>query len=242
MTGESAERVRSMVWRVTSFDRYRDTYVDRLERATGGVGDPQLFTEVKARLLLGAAGRLLGSPADLSVLDVGCGPGLTDAFLTGSFGAVTGVDISQQMVERAREINPSASYERYDGTRLPFESGSFDLAFAICVLHHVERLDRSAFAAEVARVTRPGGIVAILEHNPLNPLTRVVVSRCEFDKGVELVGMRETKRLLQGTGAAVVESGYFLFFPWHARVFRRAEAALGLVPLGAQYVVAARRS
>ena len=95
-----------MVLRVTSFDRYGDTYVEQLERATGGVGDPQLFAEVKARLLLGAASRLLGSPADLSVLDVGCGPGLTDAFLTGRFGSVAGVDVSQRMVERAREANP----------------------------------------------------------------------------------------------------------------------------------------
>ena len=156
--------------------------------------------------------------------------------------SVAGVDVSQRMVERAREANPSASYECYDGRRLPFEAGSFDLAFAICVLHHVERLERSAFAAEVARVTRPGGIVAILEHNPVNPLTRVVVSRCEFDEGVELVGMRDTKRLLEGAGTGVVESSYFLFFPWHARVLRRVEGALGSLPLGAQYAVAARRS
>jgi SAM-dependent methyltransferase len=231
-----------MVCRVTSFDRYGDSYLEQVERATGGVGDPTLFTEIKAQLLIGTAVRLLGSPADLSVLDVGCGPGLTDGYLTGRFGSVTGVDISKQMVERAREANPTASYESYDGTRLPFETGSFDLAFAICVLHHVEPPERPAFAAEVARVARPGGIVAILEHNPINPLTRVVVSRCEFDQGVELVGMRQTKRLLAGAGADVIESGYFLFFPWHARIFRRAEGALGSLPLGAQYLVAARRS
>jgi SAM-dependent methyltransferase len=226
---------------VTAFDRYGDTYIEKLERAIRGVGDPELFTEVKARLLLRAAGGLLGPPAGLSVLDVGCGPGLTDSFLTGKFGSVAGVDISSRMVERARQANPSASYENYDGRRLPFRTGSFDLAFAICVLHHVERPDRSGFAAELARVTRPSGIVAILEHNPLNPLTRVVVSRCEFDEGVELVGMRETKRVLAAAGADAVESRYILFFPWHPQLFRRAESALGSVPLGAQYIVSARR-
>jgi SAM-dependent methyltransferase len=226
---------------VTAFDRYGDTYIEQLERATGGVGDPELFTEVKARLLLHAADRLLGPPGDLSVLDVGCGPGLTDSFLTGRFGSVAGVDVSMPMVERARQANPSASYECYDGRRLPFETGSFDLTFAICVLHHVERPDRPAFAAEAARVTRRGGIVAILEHNPLNPLTRLVVSRCEFDEGVELVGMREAERLLARAGADAAESRYILFFPWHSRVFRRAEGALGSVPLGAQYMVSARR-
>jgi SAM-dependent methyltransferase len=226
---------------VTAFDRYGDTYIEKLEHAIGGVGDPELFTEVKARLLLRAAGRLLGPPADLSVLDVGSGPGLTDSFLTGKFGSVAGADISPRMVERARQANPSASYDLYDGRRLPFRTGSFDLAFAVCVLHHIERPDRPSFAAEVARVTRPGGVVAILEHNPLNPLTRLVVSRCEFDEGVDLVGMRETKHVLTTAGADPVESSYILFFPWHARLFRRVEGALGSVPLGAQYMVSARR-
>ena len=81
-------------------------------------------------------------------------------------------------------------------------------------------------------MTRPGGIVAILEHNPLNPLTRVVVSRCEFDEGVELVGMRDTKRLLEGAGTDVVESSYFLFFPWHARVLRRVRGGARVGPPG----------
>ena len=231
-----------MVLRVTSFDRYGDTYVEQLERATGGVGDPQLFTEVKARLLLGAASRLLGSPADLSVLDVGCGPGLTDAFLTGRFGSVAGVDVSQRMVERAREANPSASYECYDGRRLPFEAGSFDLAFAICVLHHVERLERSAFAAEVARVTRPGGIVAILEHNPVNPLTRVVVSRCEFDEGVEFVGDAGHEAV---AGRRRHGCGRVQLLPLLSLACSGPEARRGgarVAPPGAQYAVAARRS
>ena len=226
---------------VTAFDRYGDTYTEKLERAMGGVGDPELFTEVKARLLVCAAARFLGTPADLSVLDVGCGPGLTDSFLTGSFGSVAGVDISPRMVERARQANPSASYGLYDGRRLPFSTGSFDLTFAICVLHHVDRPDRTGFAAEMARVTRSGGVVAVLEHNPLNPLTRLVVSRCEFDEGVDLVGMRETKRVLTNAGADAVESRYILFFPWHAQLFRRVEHALGLLPFGAQYIVSARR-
>jgi SAM-dependent methyltransferase len=226
---------------VKAFDRYGDTYIEKLESAIGRVGDPKLFTAVKAELLLLAAGRLLGPPANLSVLDVGCGPGLTDVFLTGKFGSVAGVDISPRMVECARQANPSASYDVYDGTRLPFRTGSFDLAFAICVLHHVEQPDRPSFAAEMARVTRPGGVVSILEHNPLNPLTRVVVSRCEFDEGVDLVGMRETKQVLAGAGADAVESRYILFFPWHAQLFRHAERALRSVPLGAQYIVSARR-
>jgi SAM-dependent methyltransferase len=226
---------------VNSFDRYGETYAEKLQEALGGLGSRDFFAEVKARILLRVAERRLGPSGDLSVLDVGCGPGLTDAFLTGKFKLLAGVDVSPRMVERAREANPTARYEVYDGSRLPFESGSFDLSFAICVLHHVEPPARPAFAAEAARVTRPGGLVAVLEHNPLNPLTRAVVHRCEFDEGVDLVGMRETKRLLASIGADSIESRYILFFPWQAEFFRRAEHMLGALPLGAQYIVTATR-
>ena len=91
---------------------------------------------------------------------------------------LAGVDPSEAMIEAARKANPEADYRVADGTELPFEDGSFDLAFAVCVLHHVAPPDRPAFVAELARVTRPGGLTVVFEHNPLNPLTRLAVRRC----------------------------------------------------------------
>jgi SAM-dependent methyltransferase len=226
---------------VTAFDRYADKYEEKLDEATGGVGDPRLFAEIKASAIVRVATRFLGSPAAVSALDVGCGTGLTDSFLRETFASIAGVDVSPKMVEQARNANPGVDYEVYDGGRLPFDSASFDIAFAISVLHHVEPADWRAFAEEIARVVRPGGLVVVVEHNPLNPLTRLVVSRCEFDEDVRLVRMQETKRLLAGAGVDVLESRYIVFFPWHARMLRDAESVLGFLPLGAQYLVAARR-
>jgi SAM-dependent methyltransferase len=133
-------------------------------------------------------------------------------------------------------------YRTYDGETLPFADESFDLAFAVNVFHHVDPPDRAALAAELARVVRPGGIVAVFEHNPLNPLTRLVVSRCEFDEGVELLSTREVSALLTRAGLQPVERRYILFFPWRAAFLQRLEARLGPVPLGAQHLTAARRS
>jgi SAM-dependent methyltransferase len=141
------------------------------------------------------------------------------------------------MIERARANNPTARYEVYDGTRLPHDDHSFDVVFATCVLHHVDPPARPALAREMLRVTRRGGVVALQEHNPLNPLTRRVVARCAFDEGVELIGIREAGALLVDAGSAKVSRRYILFFPWHAEVFRRAERLLGAIPLGAQYMV-----
>ena len=116
------------------------------------------------------------------------------------------------------------------------------MAFASCILHHVEAHERGRVVAEMARVVAPGGLVAVLEHNPANPLTRFVVSRCAFDEGVELLGPEfheesagERRRRSRSRAA------YIVFFPWRGRLFRRIEARLGSVPLGAQYAVAGRR-
>ena len=102
-------------------------------------------------------------------------------------------------------------------------------------------VDRLAFAREMARVVRPGGIVAVFEHNPYNPLTRVAVSRCEFDEGVELLTRTEATRLLSEAGMETVESRYILFLPFAGAWVRRVDQRLWRLPIGAQHYEAARR-
>lgn len=146
----------------------------------------------------------------------------------------------EEAVAVAADTNPAATYQAYDGTRLPFDDDSFDLAFAICVLHHVEPVDRAAFVAEAARVVRPGGLVAVFEHNPWNPLTRVAVDRCEFDEGVTLLPRREVARLLADAGLTVEQRRYLLFLPVDAGWAHRADRALAWLPLGGQHQVVAQ--
>jgi len=88
-----------------------------------------------------------------------------------------------------------------------------------------------------ARVTKPDGLVAVFEHNPLNPLTRRVVRSCAFDEGVELIGRRELEQLFRAAGLIVADSEYLLFFPWRADALERR---LTRLPLGAQHVVTGR--
>lgn len=223
-------------------DYHRHSYREEVQRAISFSGqDVNFFTEVKAQLLGELAARYLGDPAGLSALDVGCGVGLTDSALEGRFASLDGVDVSEGAVSEASAANPWVRYHSYDGLELPFEDDRFDLAFAICVLHHVEPLDRPAFAREMLRVVRPGGIVVVIEHNPLNPLTRAAAGRCEFDRGVTLLHRGEVRSLFDATGLTQVGSPYILFFPWRPTVFRRIERALGWVPFGAQFMAAGRK-
>jgi SAM-dependent methyltransferase len=226
---------------MSEFDVYRDTYRDEIERALPlGALDLDRFTEAKADHLIGLAHRLLGAPETLRVLDVGCGAGETDRFLVGRIGDLEGVDLSAGLIERARRAVPDVQYRSYEGARLPYDDSSFDLSFCINVMHHVPPPGWGAFVEEMARVTRPGGIVAVFEHNPLNPLTRRVVSRCTFDQDAVLLRRRRAQALLDGAGLDRAEGRYILFVPLAERWARAVERPLRWVPLGAQYFVAGR--
>lgn len=104
-------------------------------------------------------------PAGAHVLDAGCGPGLVaEAFLEAGC-RVTGVDLSREMIARARarcaRFGERARFEHAALEALPADAG-FDAAVSRFVLHHVP--DPLAFLrAQVARL-RPGGVVVASDH------------------------------------------------------------------------------
>jgi SAM-dependent methyltransferase len=226
----------------SEFDAYADSYQRAVEQSISFAGgELDFFARRKARALLDLAARRLGDPGGLRMLDVGCGVGITDRFLAGEVGALSGVDLSVEAVERAALRNPSVDYASYDGADLPFRDGSMDVAFAICVFHHVPTTERAHLASELGRVLRPGGLAVIFEHNPWNPLTRVAVSRCEFDEDAILLTRGEAARTLADAGLRAVERRYIVFFPFDRPRAGSVERALRHVPLGAQHYVAAAR-
>jgi ubiquinone/menaquinone biosynthesis C-methylase UbiE len=94
------------------------------------------------------------------LLDIGCGTGANLAMLRsvlGSQASLTGVDFSSLALRFAREVNAAqgVSLARCDALRLPFASGSFDVATALDVLEHLR--DDVGALQEVRRVLRPGG-------------------------------------------------------------------------------------
>lgn len=112
----------------------------------------------------------------------------------------------------------------------------------ICVMHHVLPADWRDFVAKLRQVTRPGGLVCVIEHNPLNPLTRIAVARCAFDRDAVLLRAAQTEQLLTEAGLSDVATRYFLFLPMMSPLTRRIERRLGRLPLGAQYATWGRRA
>jgi ubiquinone/menaquinone biosynthesis C-methylase UbiE len=100
-----------------------------------------------------------GVSAGMQVLDVGCGPGP----LTNRAAAVVGpenvaaVDPSEPFAEACRARVPGADVRVAPAEALPFPDESFDAALAQLVVNFMS--DAPAGAAEMARVTRPGGTV-----------------------------------------------------------------------------------
>jgi SAM-dependent methyltransferase len=224
------------------FDTWKDTYREEVDKVVAFSGqDADFFTGLKARALLDLTRRRVGEPSGLDVLDVGCGVGVTDHYLVGKFGSVTGVDISEGILERAARANPGVDYRLYGGDELPLDDASIDVAFAVCVVHHVPPTQWVHFVAEMARVLRPGGLAAIFEHNPHNPLTRRVVSNCVFDDDAVLLRRRTATSLLREAGLTPVEHRYLAFLPVRGRRAEALDGALRRIPLGAQYYAAAVR-
>ncbi|MBM3790732.1 MAG: class I SAM-dependent methyltransferase [Acidobacteria bacterium] len=118
-----------------------------------------------------AAIRKLGLPAGSHGLDVGCGIGLQTLLFAQALGPesrVTGLDISPEFLGRAREIVEEAglseriSFREGNAGDLPFGDDSFDWAWSSCCVGYYSAIDPLPAVRELARVVRPGGVVAIL--------------------------------------------------------------------------------
>ena len=101
-------------------------------------------------------------PRGGSVLDVATGTGLVAAELSRRGFAVTGVDQSPDMLAVARRrFGDAVELVEASAEDLPFDEGSFDHLTVTYLLRYVD--DPAATMAELARVVRPGGVVASLE-------------------------------------------------------------------------------
>jgi SAM-dependent methyltransferase len=103
---------------------------------------------------------LLDLRPGLRALDVGCGPGVLTARLVAHLGVehVVAIDPSTPFVEATRARFPGIGVHEGSAEALPFPDDGFDVAVAQLVVHFMS--DPVAGLAEMARVTRPGGLVA----------------------------------------------------------------------------------
>jgi hypothetical protein len=87
------------------------------------------------------------------------------------------------------------------------------------------------------KILSPGGRIIIFEHNPFNPMTRHMVSTCEFDVDAELITKANLIKLLRDCGYKISKSGFCLFFPGFLSFLRPIEKYLAWLFLGGQYFI-----
>ncbi len=97
-----------------------------------------------------------------SILDYGCGRGFWTPILHETFpaAAVTGIDISETAIERARAAFPTATFSTFDGRRAPYPDAAFSLVFSFHVLEHV--LDLTQTLDDIARLVAPRGSACLI--------------------------------------------------------------------------------
>jgi SAM-dependent methyltransferase len=222
------------------FDKFAEEYygLHAAGIACSGEG-PEYFSEYKIADIfreykLGK--RQISEP--LQILDFGSGIGGSIPYVHKQFSnaKLICLDPSLRSLEVAeKQFGSLAQYVHFDGKRIPFPADKFDIAYAMCVFHHIDHDAHISLLKELRRVIRPCGNLFIFEHNPYNPLTVRVVNNCPFDENAKLIRGRDMRRRLLAAGFDRVTINYRVFFPHLFRVLRPLERFLTWLPIGGQY-------
>ena len=222
---------------------YRTLHAESI-KASGE--DPEYFAEYKIVDVAAELARARGGIVDrAAVLDFGAGVGYSVPFFGRHMprARVTCLDVSQKSLDiGAEKHGGAADFRHFDGKRIPYPDGTFDVALASCVFHHIPHSEHVHLLAEIRRVLAPKGLLLVFEHNPLNPLTRHAVNTCIFDEHAVLIGAPTLRRRALAAGFGAADVRYRIFFPHWARGLRPIEKWLTWLPLGAQYYVRATKA
>lgn len=99
------------------------------------------------------------------VLEIGCGIGRLSEFLAKNFGFVSAIDISEEMINKAKarlkEVN-NLEFFATNGEHYPFQNDTFDFVFSFIVFQHMpsEEVIRNNFM-EISRVLKKGGVAKV---------------------------------------------------------------------------------
>ena len=225
-----------MVESIGNFDNHASNYESAFSDSLGIFSETSsYFAQYKVDIL----GEYVDHHEIKSVLDYGSGVGSSIPFINKKFpdSEVWATDLSTRSLEIAKNRYPFIRISKT--STLP--KGYFDLIFVSCVVHHIPVYDRLEIMHQLFEHLAPHGKLCIFEHNPYNPVTRRIVSNCEFDDGVVLIGNSSLRKLVaKASPKCSVSGGYCLFFPAFLSKLFHLEKLLRWLPLGGQHFVIAK--
>ena len=224
------------------FDHLADDYQALLKQAITLSGDePDYFAEYKVADLAQFLRSQLFSPK--SVLDFGSGIGNSIPFFQRYFSdaQLHNADVSLKSNEVAKMRFPGNEKYLQISDCIPLPDVSQDLVFSACVFHHILPSEQAFWLNEIKRVLKPGGYLALYEHNPLNPLTQWAVRNSPLDVNAILIPPSKFRKLVRDLEFSDANAAYKVFFPKFLARFRKYEAYLEGLPFGAQYRFVAKK-
>lgn len=222
------------------FDRFAHSYEETMARPCALSGEsPEFYAEQRMQWCLRRLAPWL--PFE-TALDFGCGTGGSLRFLVEILGCkkVIGIDPSVESLRVARQEHPKLPLELMTASEFMPRA---DIPFAFCngVFHHIDPVERHRALEYIRACLSPGGIFAFWENNPWNPVVVYSMSLNEFDRNASTLSPLKAVRLLKQGGFRVEFVDFCSFFPHFAKSLRGLEPSLKWLPLGAQYVVLARK-
>jgi SAM-dependent methyltransferase len=224
------------------FDLLADEYHEQHKSNVAITGEaPEYFAEYKIADLA-ALVRERNIPAD-RLFDFGSGIGNSVPFFRKYFELceLSCGDVSERSIEISQTRFPGEERYVLIEKHIPLPDHSQDIVFSACVFHHIPHEEHQHWLTELRRITRPGGLLMIYEHNPLNPLTVRAVNTCPLDVNARLIWGGTLRRAALASGWNNAGIGYRVFFPAWLKSLRPLEQHLGWLGLGAQYRLVAYR-
>jgi SAM-dependent methyltransferase len=223
------------------FDQFAEDYDEALEKGIAVSGEhKEYFAQGRVKWLDRRLSCLNFTPA--RILDFGCGTGTGTPFLLGLEGSqhLIGVEVSEKSLTVAQRLH--GSERAHFQTCAAYQpAAQIDLAFCNGVFHHIPLAERPGAVRYLFESLRPGGHFALWENNPWNPGTRYIMSRIPFDRDAITLSAPESRALLRSGGFEIVATDFLFIFPKFLSWLRPLEGVLSKLPLGAQYLILARR-
>jgi SAM-dependent methyltransferase len=207
------------------YDRdYYRSHVERYLRRTR-------FTRHRLANVFG----LLGDVSGWRVLDIGCGMGTftIESSLRGAHAI--GVDPSLAAGVTGRDLAArlgalSAVFVAGDAALLPLADGRFDAVICADLTEHLDDPTLADVLAEVARVLRPGGVLALYTPSPSHLFERLKARNWLLRQDPSHIGLRPMEELLEAVRRAGLEVVRAYYRPTHIPLFRVLEQVLARIP------------
>ncbi|WP_298791666.1 class I SAM-dependent methyltransferase [uncultured Campylobacter sp.] len=222
-----------------NFDEYSKDYDAIMQNQHKNFGDIKYYAEYKIKILSNIVKR---DHPHLHILEYGCGIGRNLPYIARVFrkSSIFGFDISKESLEIAKQNNKEISIIESEEKLMRY-NGCFDVIFIAGVYHHIEPSLRNDITLNIFKLAADNCDVIVFEHNPYNPLTRYMVSTCEFDNDAVLLSKRELQTIFMQAGFKKNASAYTLFFPPILKRLSFLEKFIKWLPLGGQYYISVKK-